>query len=102
MIFQLEVSHFLDSLKLVIGSTMGEYSSGSPQENSFAVIITKLRVDLFAGCGGLSLGLEQAGFKPLLVSELNEDARKTYMANRKSLPVNLSKKETFTISTTVA
>ena len=39
-------------------------------------------VDLFAGCGGLSLGLENVGFKPLLVSELNEDARKTYMANR--------------------
>jgi len=39
-------------------------------------------VDLFAGCGGLSLGLEQAGFKTLLVSELNKDAMDTYMANR--------------------
>ena len=39
-------------------------------------------VDLFAGCGGLSLGLEQAGFKSLLVSELNADAMKTYLANR--------------------
>ena len=39
-------------------------------------------IDLFAGCGGLSLGLEQAGFKPVLVSELNESAAKTYKINR--------------------
>lgn len=39
-------------------------------------------IDLFAGCGGLSLGLEQAGFKPLLVNELNPDAMRTYLLNR--------------------
>ncbi len=39
-------------------------------------------IDLFAGCGGLSLGLEQAGFTPILASELNRDAMATYMANR--------------------
>jgi DNA (cytosine-5)-methyltransferase 1 len=39
-------------------------------------------VDLFAGCGGLSLGLESAGFHPLLFSELNFHAAETYMANR--------------------
>ena len=27
-------------------------------------------IDLFAGCGGLSLGLEQAGFNPVLVNEI--------------------------------
>ena len=27
-------------------------------------------VDLFAGCGGLSLGLEQAGFTPWFVNEI--------------------------------
>jgi len=39
-------------------------------------------MDLFAGCGGLSLGLEQAGFTPVFVNELNNDARSTYIQNR--------------------
>lgn len=39
-------------------------------------------IDLFAGCGGLSLGLEKAGFHPLFVSELNSDALQTYLINR--------------------
>lgn len=39
-------------------------------------------VDLFAGCGGLSLGLEKAGFFPLLVNELNSDALESYLLNR--------------------
>ena len=40
-------------------------------------------IDLFAGCGGLSLGLERAGFTPLLVNELNPDALSTYLLNRR-------------------
>ena len=39
-------------------------------------------IDLFAGCGGLSLGLEKAGFYPLYVNELNKDALETYLVNR--------------------
>jgi DNA (cytosine-5)-methyltransferase 1 len=39
-------------------------------------------VDLFAGCGGLSLGMENAGFTPVFVNELNPDAMATYLANR--------------------
>lgn len=47
---------------------------------------TSLKVmDLFAGCGGLSLGLEQAGFFPVFVNELNGDARETYIRNRESV-----------------
>tara|TARA_B100001093_G_C26833541_1_gene1017284 strand:+ start:455 stop:1702 length:1248 start_codon:yes stop_codon:yes gene_type:complete len=42
----------------------------------------KTFIDLFAGCGGLSLGLEQAGFFPLYVNELNKDAMETYLINR--------------------
>ena len=43
-------------------------------------------IDLFSGCGGMSLGLEQAGFLPVLTCELNNDARATYMANRPEVP----------------
>lgn len=39
-------------------------------------------IDLFAGCGGVSLGFEQAGFAPVFVNELNDDARQTYLINR--------------------
>ncbi len=39
-------------------------------------------VDLFAGCGGLSLGFEQAGYSPVFVNELNKDALNTYLSNR--------------------
>lgn len=39
-------------------------------------------VDLFAGSGGMSLGLELAGFTPVFVSELNSSAMATYLTNR--------------------
>jgi DNA (cytosine-5)-methyltransferase 1 len=42
-------------------------------------------VDLFSGCGGLSLGLEQAGFSPLMFCEINPSAAETYIANRSHL-----------------
>lgn len=42
-------------------------------------------IDLFAGCGGLSLGLEQAGFNPVLVNEIIPQFSETYRINR-SLP----------------
>lgn len=48
--------------------------------------MTKLSLtffDLFAGCGGLSMGLEQAGFTPVFVNELSQDALETYLLNRR-------------------
>lgn len=38
-------------------------------------------VDLFAGCGGLSLGLQQAGFTPWFVNEIVEQFCNTYKYN---------------------
>lgn len=40
-------------------------------------------IDLFAGAGGLSLGLEEAGFNPVFVNELNPDAMESYLINRR-------------------
>ena len=37
--------------------------------------------DLFAGCGGLSFGLEQAGFTPWFVNEIIEQFCNTYKRN---------------------
>ena len=47
---------------------------------------SKTFVDLFAGCGGLSLGLELAGFQPIFVNELSESALETYLRNRTRYP----------------
>lgn len=41
-------------------------------------------LDLFCGCGGLSLGFEQAGFHVLLGIDIWEDALKTYKHNHTS------------------
>ena len=58
-------------------------------------------IDLFAGCGGLSLGLEQAGFQPVFVNELNRDAMESYLLNRSHLRVDLreSRRHSFNIQT---
>lgn len=39
-------------------------------------------LDLFCGCGGMSLGFEQAGFNVLLGIDIWEDALRTYQFNR--------------------
>ena len=38
-------------------------------------------IDLFAGCGGLSLGLEQAGFEVVFMNEIVDVFASTYLAN---------------------
>ena len=37
-------------------------------------------IDLFAGCGGLSLGLEQAGFEVVFMNEIVDTFASTYLA----------------------
>lgn len=41
----------------------------------------KTLIDLFAGCGGLSLGMEYSGFKPVFVNEINPAFCDTYKSN---------------------
>jgi len=55
--------------------------------------MAKYVVDLFAGCGGLSLGLENAGFSPVFVNELNPDAMASYLANRVDKHPELAQKD---------
>ena len=38
-------------------------------------------LDLFAGCGGLSFGLEEAGIDVVLANEIDEWAADTYAHN---------------------
>jgi len=54
----------------------------APEPSKKAARRVYTAIDLFAGCGGLSLGLENSGFTPIFVNELNEDALSTYLRNR--------------------
>lgn len=69
-------------------TSAGDHAIGEPCKASQVVIstmknlVSPTMVDLFAGCGGLSLGMENAGFAPVFVNELNEHAMATYLANR--------------------
>jgi len=44
-------------------------------------------IDLFAGCGGLSLGFRQANFEIIKALEYDENIAATYMNNHKDIPV---------------
>jgi DNA (cytosine-5)-methyltransferase 1 len=44
-------------------------------------------IDLFSGCGGLSRGLKDAGFKVVGAVEIDDKARETYALNHRDTPL---------------
>jgi DNA (cytosine-5)-methyltransferase 1 len=46
-----------------------------------------LALDLFSGCGGLTLGLKDAGFKVLAAVEIEKKAQETFEANHRDVRV---------------
>ena len=52
-------------------------------------------VDLFSGCGGLGLGMEQAGFTVSFASDIDKNAARTYLYNRNYLKHSQQYKETY-------
>lgn len=52
-------------------------------------------IDLFAGCGGLSLGLERSGFETVFVNELHPDAMNTFLLNRADSDLAAKKNHAF-------
>lgn len=57
-------------------------------------------VDLFSGCGGMTLGFHRAGFKCVAAVEIDDEARRTHMVNFSSLPGSDSYKAFKDIKTT--
>lgn len=78
-------------LWLKINSLYGTlYDNESSLSNTLKKFINKKRlnehkkfkfIDLFAGCGGLSKGLEDCGFNPILVNEIEPRYLETYYFN---------------------
>ncbi len=65
----------IEALDFLFNDYWDEFSQISPARN-YKII------ELFAGCGGLALGLESAGFESVLVNEIDTDASKTLKLNR--------------------
>tara|TARA_Y100001968_G_scaffold278838_1_gene274418 strand:+ start:7410 stop:8672 length:1263 start_codon:yes stop_codon:yes gene_type:complete len=74
--FKLEQLSKFPSAKFLFDTNWDEEAKIKPN-NTYKII------ELFAGAGGLALGLEKAGFKSVLLNEINKDASKTLKYNRK-------------------
>ena len=59
-------------------------------------------IELFAGAGGLALGMEKAGFHHVLLNEQDHDACRTLLANRSDWHVVEAAKHSLTLVSKVA
>jgi len=58
------------------------FAAAQQDENSFQPIRKFNSIELFAGAGGLAIGLERAGFNAVALNEFNKDACNTLRINR--------------------
>ena len=65
------------SLSEVLSSLNHEWSCSDSAPTS---------IDLFSGCGGLTLGFRMAGFRTLLASDIDENCEKTFRRNFPDTP----------------
>lgn len=70
-----------------------KYVGGDTQQSRYAVLQTKKKtkytsIELFAGAGGLALGMENAGIKQNLLVEIDKHAAATLKNNRPKWNVN--------------
>ena len=61
-------------------------ASADPKQKSNTRSIP-VAIDLFCGCGGLTLGLKQAGFKVIGAIDIDPFAVETYRANHTGVKV---------------
>src|SRR5664279_1092685 len=66
---------------MVRGGLAGVATSDETRQSGPASGQAPTMIDLFAGCGGLTLGFVQAGFIPVLAVERDPAAASTYAAN---------------------
>jgi len=64
-----------DEFKLMVNSSWDEEANIRPHREYTSI-------ELFAGCGGIAIGTEKAGFKHVLLNEIDKFACKTLKKNR--------------------